>query len=242
MIGPQQHRDALVFVRNPVVLVPVRAAPFRGGAEDVSARHAERVGVGVAGVGELRLALEHQEPGPPVRLRDQHGAARVSEQVLELHPGLRDRDPDAAIAGVRGDDAELRHPVATERGQHALRVVMDELFDLGCELGCHRHLLRSFGRGAIFGACAWLVGGSTTRTSRFCSSYPPRTTTPHATRAPLFPAGSVRMSSGPSCTTRALPTAPNREFGPASSVTRGFVTSRWPWPVASTVMLGRSPA
>src|SRR6266545_1232854 len=99
VVGPQQHRHALVLVRNPVVLVPVRAAPPRGGAEDVSARHAECFGVGVAGVGELRLALEHQEPGPPVGMRDQHGAARVPEQVLELHPGLRDRDPDAPSRG-----------------------------------------------------------------------------------------------------------------------------------------------
>ncbi len=76
----------------------------------------------------------------------------------------------------------------------------------------------------------------------FVHRAPPRTMTPHAMRAPLFPAGSVRMSSGPPCTTRALPLALNREVGPALRVTREFVTSRWPWPVSSTVMLGRSPA
>ena len=41
MVGPQDHRDALVGLRDPVVVVPVRAAPPRGGAEDVSAHRAE---------------------------------------------------------------------------------------------------------------------------------------------------------------------------------------------------------
>ena len=66
MIGSQDHRDALVGSRDAVVLVPVGTASSRGGAEDVSACQTECFGVGVAGVGELRLALKDQEPGPPV--------------------------------------------------------------------------------------------------------------------------------------------------------------------------------
>ena len=72
--------------------------------------------------------------------------------------------------------------------------------------------------------------------------YPPRITGPHARRVPLFPAGSVRRSSGPSCTTRLVPVPSKRDAGPSLRFTRELVTSRWPWPVSSTVMLGRSPA
>src|SRR5262245_25071554 len=35
MVGTQDHRHALVCVGDPVVFVPVRAAPARGGAIDV---------------------------------------------------------------------------------------------------------------------------------------------------------------------------------------------------------------
>src|SRR3989442_15346719 len=89
---------------------------------------------------ELGLALEHEEARPPVDVRDQDRTARIPQEVLELGARLRDGNAHPAVPRVHGDDAELRHPVPPERGQHALRVVMDELFDLWCELGCHRHL------------------------------------------------------------------------------------------------------
>ena len=58
MVGSQDHRDPLVSGGNTVVLVPVRAASSRGGAEDVSACHTEGFGVGVPGVRELGLPLK----------------------------------------------------------------------------------------------------------------------------------------------------------------------------------------
>src|SRR5439155_21573755 len=58
VLWPHDHRDALVRFRDPVVRLPVRAAPSRGGAEDLPARHAEGIGVGIARVGQLGLALE----------------------------------------------------------------------------------------------------------------------------------------------------------------------------------------
>src|SRR5436190_24157745 len=66
VLGPQDHRDALIRVRDLVVRLPVRTAPSRRGAEDVPARQAEGFGFRVARVGQLRLALEHEEPRPPV--------------------------------------------------------------------------------------------------------------------------------------------------------------------------------
>src|SRR5581483_2962991 len=47
-----------------------------------------------------------------------------------------------------------------------------------------------------------------------------RTSTPHATRAPELPAGSVRWSSSFSWITMALPSASNTERGPSLTVTR----------------------
>src|SRR5215831_17860120 len=70
VIGAEDHRDPLVGGGDLVVLFPALAAPPGRGAEDVPACEAERVGVGVAGVDQLRLALEHEEPRPPVDVRD----------------------------------------------------------------------------------------------------------------------------------------------------------------------------
>src|SRR5262249_19710515 len=53
VVGAQYHRDALVGLGDPIVLVPVRAAPPRGGAEDVSTRPAQRLRVRVAGADQL---------------------------------------------------------------------------------------------------------------------------------------------------------------------------------------------
>src|SRR5262249_27527404 len=63
-------------------------------------------------------------------VRDQDRAARIAQEVLELRACLRDGNAHAAVPRVHGDDAELRHPVAPERGEHALRIVVKELFDL----------------------------------------------------------------------------------------------------------------
>src|SRR5437870_11329643 len=141
MVGPHHHRDALVGRRDPVVLFPVRAPTSRGGAEDVAASEAQRLGVGVSGVDELGPALEHEEARPPVDVRDQYRAARIAQEVLELRARLRDGNAHTAVARVYGDDAELRHPVAPERGQYALRIVVQELLDLRwqrvlCRHGC----------------------------------------------------------------------------------------------------------
>src|SRR5437667_9752985 len=97
--------------------------------------------VGVSGVDELGPALEHEEARPPVDVRDQHRAARIAQEVLELRARLRDGNAHTAVARVYGDDAELRHPVAPERGQYALRIVVQELLDLRwqrvlCRHGC----------------------------------------------------------------------------------------------------------
>src|SRR5712664_3076080 len=130
VIGPQHHRDALVGARDPVILIPVRTAPPGGGTEDMAAGQAQRLGVGIAGVGELRLALEHQEPRPPINVRHQHRAAGIPQEVLELRPGLRDGYAHPTVPRIHGDDAELRHAVPPERGEDALRIVVEELFDL----------------------------------------------------------------------------------------------------------------
>src|SRR5207245_7638988 len=111
----------------------------RGGAEDVAASEAQRLGVGVSGVDELGPALEHEEARPPVDVRDQHRAARIAQEVLELRARLRDGNAHTAVARVYGDDAELRHPVPPERGQHALRVVVQELLDLRWQRVLCRH-------------------------------------------------------------------------------------------------------
>src|SRR5262245_14664600 len=74
VIGPYNQRDALVRRGDPVVLLPVRTAPPGRGAEDVAPGEAKFLRVGIAGVGELRLTLEDQEPGPPVDVRDQDRA------------------------------------------------------------------------------------------------------------------------------------------------------------------------
>src|SRR2546426_12698362 len=63
MIGPQNHRDALVGARDPVILIPVRTAPPGGGTEDMAAGPARRRGGGVVRGGGLRPGPRH--PGPP---------------------------------------------------------------------------------------------------------------------------------------------------------------------------------
>src|SRR5467141_3324558 len=70
MVGSHHQRDALVGRRDPVVLIPVRAAPPGRGAEDMPPSQAQLLGVGVAGVDELGVALEHEEARPPVDVRD----------------------------------------------------------------------------------------------------------------------------------------------------------------------------
>src|SRR6266478_5836248 len=152
MIRPDHHRDPLVGRRDPVVLIPVRAAPPGGGAEDMTASQAQLLGVGVAGVDELGPALEHEEARPPVDVRDQHRAARIPQEVLELRARLRDGYADTTLPRVHGDDAELRHPVLSERGEHALRVVVEELLDLRWQLARRGHgceLLKLGDEGAV---------------------------------------------------------------------------------------------
>src|SRR6266852_877956 len=105
----------------------------------MAAGQPERLGVRIAGVGELRLALEHQEPRPPVDVRYQYRTPWIPQQVPELRPGLRNGDAHATVPRVHGDDAELRHAVPPERGEDALRIVVEELLDLrGQRIRC-RH-------------------------------------------------------------------------------------------------------
>src|SRR5262249_28448459 len=102
-----------------------------GGAEDATAGQAKRFRIAVARVHQLGLALEDEEARPPVGVRDEHGAARIAQEILELHPRLRDGDAYPAVARIDRHDAELRHAVPAEGGQHALRIVVDKLLDLG---------------------------------------------------------------------------------------------------------------
>jgi len=84
VIGPQNHRDALVGSRDPVILIPICTAPPGRGAEDMAAGQAQRLGVGIAGVGELRLAFEDKEPRPPIGVRDQDRAAGSRNRFLNF--------------------------------------------------------------------------------------------------------------------------------------------------------------
>src|SRR5262245_18833848 len=94
---------------------------------------------------ELGSPLEYEKARPPVDVRDQDGATRVAQQVLELRARLRDGDAHAAVARVDGDDAELRHPVAPERREHALRIIVKELLDLRGQRDRHGSSLEFFG-------------------------------------------------------------------------------------------------
>src|SRR4029079_17538279 len=66
--------------------------------------------------------------------------------------------------------------------------------------------------------------------------------TPHATRFPAFPVGSVTSSSGSSWITRHVFPEGNREFLPGLRVSSKDVTSTWAVPFARTSKFGRSPA
>ena len=59
------------------------------------------------------------------------------------------------------------------------------------------------------------------RTGQAASAVPYFVMTPQAMRSPAAPAGSVFMSSGPACTTSAVPPPVKTEFAPALSVTPG---------------------
>src|SRR5262249_15770257 len=61
-------------------------------------------------------------------------------------PDHQSRDGDArpAVARIDRHDAELRHAVATEGRQHALRIVVDELLDLGRQGSRHARSPQGF--------------------------------------------------------------------------------------------------
>src|SRR4029453_8014187 len=96
-------------------------------------------------------------------MRDEDSAARVAQQVSELHACLGNGDADAAITWIHGDDAHLWHAIFSERSEHALGVVVDELLDLGGQLLNERHgetPVRKVSPGC---------GGGQTVSKRYCS-------------------------------------------------------------------------
>src|SRR5262249_34472693 len=102
---------------------------------------------------------------------DEHRAAWIAQEILELHPRLRDGDAYPAVARIDRHDAELRHAVPAEGRQHALWIVVDELLDLGRQGSRHARSPQDFfvWVGRSMTRTAESVGGAKTRVKESAS-------------------------------------------------------------------------